>query len=104
MRRILPPLAGLVPLIATPAFAGEVKTLKVTALSTMLADRGVGDWGYAALVGVDGRKILFDIGAHPGVAPKNAEALGINLLQVEDVVISRHHGNRIGGLDWRTAP
>ncbi|TMO96105.1 MBL fold metallo-hydrolase, partial [Pseudoalteromonas sp. S3178] len=32
----------------------QVKALKITTLSTMLADRGIGEWGYAALVEVDG--------------------------------------------------
>jgi 7,8-dihydropterin-6-yl-methyl-4-(beta-D-ribofuranosyl)aminobenzene 5'-phosphate synthase len=98
MRRLLILLAGLALLIAQPAFAGEVKALKVTVLSTMLADRGVGEWGYAALVEVDGKKILFDTGAHPDVVLKNAEALGIDLSQVEDVVISHHHDDHTGGL------
>ena len=29
---------------------GVVESLKVTILSTMLADRGIGEWGFAALV------------------------------------------------------
>jgi len=98
MRRILTLLAGLVLLIATPAFAGEVKALKVTVLSTMLADQGIGEWGYAALVEVDGKKILFDTGAHPDVVLRNAQSLGIDLSQVEDVVISHHHPDHTGGL------
>jgi 7,8-dihydropterin-6-yl-methyl-4-(beta-D-ribofuranosyl)aminobenzene 5'-phosphate synthase len=43
------------------ALARQVKTLKVTVLSTMLADQGLGEWGYSALVEVDGRKFLFDM-------------------------------------------
>ena len=34
------------------AMAGQVKALKVTVLSTMLADQGLGEWGYSALVEV----------------------------------------------------
>jgi 7,8-dihydropterin-6-yl-methyl-4-(beta-D-ribofuranosyl)aminobenzene 5'-phosphate synthase len=98
MRRLLILLAGLMLLVAGPAFAGEVKALKVTVLSTMLADQGIGEWGYAALVEVDGRKILFDTGAHPDVVLKNAQALGIDLSEVEDVVISHHHDDHTGGL------
>jgi len=43
----------------------EVRTLKITILSTMLADDGIGEWGFAALVEADGHKILFDTGARP---------------------------------------
>jgi 7,8-dihydropterin-6-yl-methyl-4-(beta-D-ribofuranosyl)aminobenzene 5'-phosphate synthase len=80
------------------ALAGQVKALKVTVLSTMLADQGLGEWGYSALVEVDGRKFLFDTGAHPDVVLKNAKTLGIDLSDVEDVVISHNHDDHTGGL------
>jgi len=80
------------------ALAGQVKTLKVTVLSTMLADQGLGEWGYSALVEVDGRKFLFDTGANPDVVLKNARSLGITLSDVEDVVISHNHDDHTGGL------
>jgi len=98
MRALLTFLVGLALFVAGPALAGQVGALKVTVLSTMLADRGVGEWGYAALVEVDGKKILFDTGAHPDVVLKNAQALGIDLSQVEDVVISHNHDDHTGGL------
>src|ERR1700740_3265071 len=43
---------------ATPSSHPQVKTLKVTILSTMLADEGSGEWGFAALVESDGHRIL----------------------------------------------
>ena len=58
----------------------------------------MGEWGYAALVEVDGRKILFDTGANPDVVLKNARTLKIDLSQVEDVVISHNHDDHTGGL------
>src|SRR5437588_529545 len=40
--------------------------VKVTVLSTMLTDaKGVGEWGFAALVEVGDRRYLFDTGARP---------------------------------------
>jgi len=45
------PLAARSP---SPAPHPQVKTLKVTILSTMLADEGIGEWGFAALVESDG--------------------------------------------------
>lgn len=80
------------------ALAGQVKALKVTVLSTMLADQGLGEWGYSALVEVDGRKFLFDTGANPDVVLKNAKTLGVDLSDVEDVVISHNHDDHTGGL------
>ena len=80
------------------AMAGQVKALKVTVLSTMLADQGLGEWGYSALVEIDGRKFLFDTGANPDLVLKNAKTLGVDLSQVEDVVISHNHDDHTGGL------
>ena len=78
--------------------AGQVKALKVTVLSTMLADSGLGEWGYAALVEVDGRKFLFDTGANPDVVLRNSKSLGIDLSDVQEVVISHNHDDHTGGL------
>jgi len=36
----------------------KVISLKITTLSTMLASKGIGEWGYAALIEVDNKKIL----------------------------------------------
>src|SRR5580704_9880527 len=51
--------------VSSPDSHTAVKVLKITILSTMLADGGIGEWGFAALVEADGRKILFDTGARP---------------------------------------
>lgn len=75
--------------------------VKVTVLSTMLAgnpQRGVGEWGFAALVEVDGRRLLFDTGARPDVVLKNARELGVDLAGVTDVVLSHNHADHVGGL------
>jgi 7,8-dihydropterin-6-yl-methyl-4-(beta-D-ribofuranosyl)aminobenzene 5'-phosphate synthase len=75
-----------------------VKNLKVTTLSTMVANQGIGEWGYSALVEVDGKQILFDTGRRPETVLKNAEELGIDLSKVEDVFLSHSHGDHTGGL------
>jgi 7,8-dihydropterin-6-yl-methyl-4-(beta-D-ribofuranosyl)aminobenzene 5'-phosphate synthase len=76
----------------------RVKSLKVTILSTMLAEEGMGEWGFAALVEADGRRILFDTGLRPETVLQNARELGIDLSTVTDVVLSHHHGDHTGGL------
>lgn len=78
--------------------AYKVKSLQITTLSTMVANRGIGEWGYSALVEVDGRKILFDTGRIDDTVLKNAETLGIDLSQVDDVILSHNHGDHTGGL------
>jgi len=83
------------PAHAAPALAHRVT---ITTLSTMLADQGIGEWGYAALVEIDGHRVLFDTGAHADVVLRNAADLHIDLSQVEDVVISHFHDDHTGGL------
>ncbi len=84
---------------AQEAPAHQAQAVKVTTLSTMLTDYvGLGEWGYSALVEVDGRRILFDTGGSPDVVLKNAQALKIDLSTVEDVVISHFHDDHTSGL------
>ena len=85
--------------IGTAASHGRVQALKVTILSTMLADGAeLGEWGFSALVEVDGHRILFDTGAHADVVAKNVKTLGIDLTTVPDVVLSHSHSDHVGGL------
>ncbi len=84
---------------AADGAAHQAQAVKVTILSTMLTDYGtLGEWGFAALVEVDGRRLLFDTGANPDTVLKNAEVLNIDLSSVEDVVISHFHDDHTGGL------
>ena len=78
--------------------SSRATTLRVRLLSTMLATRGIGEWGFAALVEVDARKILFDTGQYPDTVLRNARELGIDLSDVTDVVLSHFHGDHTGGL------
>lgn len=84
--------------LATASLSAEVKDLKITILSTMLADGAeLGEWGFGALVEVDGKRILFDTGAKTDVVLENAQSLGIDLTTVPDVVLSHSHGDHTGG-------
>ena len=76
-----------------------MKSLKVTIVTTMLSDgRGVGEWGFAALVEADERRILFDTGARPDTIIINSRELGINLNGIPDVILSHNHGDHTTGL------
>ena len=94
---LLPALA-----ISSPSLGESravIQELEITTLSTMLTEfHGVGEWGYAALIEVDGQKLLFDTGARPDSVLKNAKELGIDLSDVESVVLSHHHWDHTGGL------
>jgi 7,8-dihydropterin-6-yl-methyl-4-(beta-D-ribofuranosyl)aminobenzene 5'-phosphate synthase len=76
-----------------------VSKLKITTLSTMLVNgKGIGEWGYSALIEVDGRKILFDTGSRPETVLLNALEMDIDLSDVQDVFLSHNHWDHIGGL------
>jgi 7,8-dihydropterin-6-yl-methyl-4-(beta-D-ribofuranosyl)aminobenzene 5'-phosphate synthase len=76
----------------------ELRSLKITILSTMLADEGIGEWGFAALVEADGKKLLFDTGARPNTVLENARELKIDLSDVQDVILSHFHDDHTAGL------
>lgn len=56
------------------------------------------DWGYAALVEHNGKRILFDTGNNAELFKANAETLGVDLAGVDVVVISHRHGDHTDGL------
>ena len=109
------PTAGLpeVSITATPTW-----TLSATPMTTRFPARGVGPvtvtiiydnnafdarlqaaWGFACLVEVGGRTVLFDTGGDGATLMANLAALGIDPGQVEAVVLSHMHGDHTGGLD-----
>jgi 7,8-dihydropterin-6-yl-methyl-4-(beta-D-ribofuranosyl)aminobenzene 5'-phosphate synthase len=101
-------LVALILTCSTPAMAAgsvqsshQVRVLKITVLVTNVAGdphQGDAEWGYSALVEVDGHKILYDTGASSDMVLKNAKALNIDLSDVEDVVLSHNHWDHVGGL------
>jgi glyoxylase-like metal-dependent hydrolase (beta-lactamase superfamily II) len=79
--------------------SGPVHAVKITLLSTMLTDAlGVGEWGFSALVEADGQRVLFDTGGRTETVLNNAHELGIDLSNVEDVVLSNNHWDHVTGL------
>jgi 7,8-dihydropterin-6-yl-methyl-4-(beta-D-ribofuranosyl)aminobenzene 5'-phosphate synthase len=83
---------------AEQAPSSRVHALKIQILSTMLADDGIGEWGFGAIVEVDGRRILFDTGARPDTVLQNARERKVDLTQVPEAVFSHNHADHTGGL------
>lgn len=95
-------LAMLTPVAALAQVRrAEATNVKVTVLSTMLvgeARNGIGEWGFAALLEVDGRRILIDTGARPETVLRNAEELKVDLSNVTEMVLTHNHFDHTGGL------
>lgn len=58
------------------------------------------DWGFAALVEIGGRRILFDTGNNPDVFAQNVKAAGVDLGKLDFVVMSHRHGDHMGGMTY----
>jgi len=88
-------------LVVGTLFAADqtAKDVEVTILSSNLADGStIGEWGFSALVEVDGQCILFDAGRYPDTVLRNAKVLGVDLSCVTDVVLSHFHFDHTTGL------
>lgn len=58
------------------------------------------DWGFAALIEYDGKRILFDTGNNANTFAHNVKALKIDLKRLDFVVISHRHGDHTSGLNY----
>jgi glyoxylase-like metal-dependent hydrolase (beta-lactamase superfamily II) len=58
------------------------------------------DWGYAALVEINGKRILFDTGNDPAIFAKNVKAKGIDLTKLDFVVLSHRHTDHVSGVSY----
>ena len=56
------------------------------------------DWGFAALVQYSGKRILFDTGNNADIFEHNVKAVGVDLRNLDFVVMSHRHGDHMGGL------
>ena len=58
------------------------------------------DWGYAALIEYGGKRILFDTGNNGDTLAQNAKAKGVDLSNLDFVVMSHRHGDHMGGVAY----
>jgi 7,8-dihydropterin-6-yl-methyl-4-(beta-D-ribofuranosyl)aminobenzene 5'-phosphate synthase len=98
-------VAGSVIVLFTLVLMGGATAQETPARVTILYDafgkpstlkRG---WGYSSLVEYGGKRILFDTGGDLGDFTFNANALGVDLSQLDFVVITHRHGDHTAGLN-----
>src|SRR6516162_6836461 len=58
------------------------------------------DWGFAALVEYGGKRILFDTGNNARTFEHNVKALGVDLRNIDFVVISHRHADHTSGITY----
>ncbi len=58
------------------------------------------DWGYAALVEINGKRILFDTGDDPAILAMNVKAKGVDLTKLDFVVLSHRHSDHVSGVSY----
>jgi 7,8-dihydropterin-6-yl-methyl-4-(beta-D-ribofuranosyl)aminobenzene 5'-phosphate synthase len=57
------------------------------------------DWGFSVLIEYSGKKILFDTGNNSKIFAANVAAMGVDLKDLDFVVISHRHGDHTSGLN-----
>jgi 7,8-dihydropterin-6-yl-methyl-4-(beta-D-ribofuranosyl)aminobenzene 5'-phosphate synthase len=58
------------------------------------------DWGFAALIEYNGKRILFDTGDNPEILAKNAKAKRADLSKLDFAILSHRHGDHMGGMSY----
>src|SRR5215475_7690915 len=58
------------------------------------------DWGFAALIEYGGKRILFDTGNNSRIFEHNVKTAGVDLHNLDFVVMSHRHGDHMGGLAY----
>ena len=58
------------------------------------------DWGFSALVEVAGKRILFDTGNDRDIFAANVKAKGVDLTNLDLVVLSHRHSDHMAGLSY----
>ena len=93
----IPPTATIQP---SPTAVYAVDELTITIVYDNTTDNPdlMVEWGFAALIDVDGQRILFDTGLDGPSLMNNLAVLGIDPLSIEMVVISHAHEDHTGGL------
>jgi len=86
--------------LTTLTFAEEPARARITILYDAFGTSPgmTKDWGYAALIELQGKRILFDTGDDPVIFAQNVKANQVDLTTLDFVVMSHRHSDHMGGL------
>ncbi len=84
--------------VALPCAAQDLKRITILYDAFGQPSTLTKDWGFAAFVEYGGRRILFDTGNNGKIFEGNVKGLGVDLSQLDAVVISHRHGDHTSGL------
>jgi 7,8-dihydropterin-6-yl-methyl-4-(beta-D-ribofuranosyl)aminobenzene 5'-phosphate synthase len=94
MGRILP----LLTLLFTLPLRGGGLEVRIVYDNTSARPDMRADWGFAAVVTLDGRRLLFDSGADPELFLENLRKMDVRPDSIQAAVISHEHDDHIGGI------
>jgi 7,8-dihydropterin-6-yl-methyl-4-(beta-D-ribofuranosyl)aminobenzene 5'-phosphate synthase len=90
--------AGVAPARMAAAESNSQITILNDAFGTDTAMKK--DWGFSALVEIAGKRILFDTGNDADIFAANVKAKGIDLANIDFVVLSHRHSDHMAGLNY----
>jgi 7,8-dihydropterin-6-yl-methyl-4-(beta-D-ribofuranosyl)aminobenzene 5'-phosphate synthase len=93
-------LAVIVPLLAGMAAAETPNRITILYDAFGKSPSQTMDFGFAALVEYGGKRILFDTGNHARIFEHNVKALGVDLRNIDFVVISHRHADHTSGITY----
>jgi 7,8-dihydropterin-6-yl-methyl-4-(beta-D-ribofuranosyl)aminobenzene 5'-phosphate synthase len=79
----------------------DAQTAQITVLYDAFGKSSamIKDWGFAAFIEYGGKRILFDTGNNADIFAHNVKAKGIDLTDLDFVVVSHRHGDHVAGLN-----
>jgi 7,8-dihydropterin-6-yl-methyl-4-(beta-D-ribofuranosyl)aminobenzene 5'-phosphate synthase len=81
-----------------PTTAAEDLSITVSYDNNPYKERLTTAWGFSCVIRGTEKTILFDTGGDGSILLTNMEKLGINLKEIDLVVLSHIHGDHVGGL------
>jgi 7,8-dihydropterin-6-yl-methyl-4-(beta-D-ribofuranosyl)aminobenzene 5'-phosphate synthase len=93
-------LASVTAVVAATEVAAAGPNSQITILYDAFGGDGAmkKDWGFSALVEIAGKRILFDTGNDRDIFAANVKAKGIDLTNIDFVVLSHRHSDHMAGL------